>query len=358
MEESGADALRFALIHGATPGQDQRFGPQKLELARNFANKLWNAARFVLGARPASMIRGRRRAAEQPDEALLGPTERWIRSRAAATTRAVDRGHRRVPVRRGHPRPVRRHLVGVLRLGASSWRRSGSADETLPGRGRAATWWTLVDALDTLPAAAPPGHAVRDRGDLGLAAAPRGRPGPPDRRPLAGGGAARTRRSTRGWPGSSSTIVAIRNARAEARDRAGALARDAPRDARRCGRRLRGASPGDRRLARARPAERSTRRRGAPRPAGALRDSSSSAGDDRGDGRPRRGARAPMRPRSTGPGWRRSWPRPKGTSRPPAARLANAAFTRRRRRPVVEGARAREAELAEQVERLRTRLGG
>ena len=60
MEEAGADALRFALIHGATAGQDQRFGPQKLELARNFANKLWNAARFVLGARPAGIAAGRR----------------------------------------------------------------------------------------------------------------------------------------------------------------------------------------------------------------------------------------------------------------------------------------------------------
>src|SRR4029077_8012903 len=56
MEEAGADALRFALIHGATAGQDQRFGPQKLENARNFANKLWNAARFVLGARPREIV--------------------------------------------------------------------------------------------------------------------------------------------------------------------------------------------------------------------------------------------------------------------------------------------------------------
>ena len=52
IDESGADALRFALIHGATPGNDQRFGPAKLEHARNFANKLWNATRFVVG-RPA-----------------------------------------------------------------------------------------------------------------------------------------------------------------------------------------------------------------------------------------------------------------------------------------------------------------
>ncbi|MEX1173273.1 MAG: valine--tRNA ligase, partial [Chloroflexota bacterium] len=47
IDETGADALRFALIHGAAPGQDQRFGPARLENARNFANKLWNATRFV-----------------------------------------------------------------------------------------------------------------------------------------------------------------------------------------------------------------------------------------------------------------------------------------------------------------------
>src|SRR5204863_2701063 len=90
MAESGADALRFALIHGATPGQDQRFGTQKLELARNFANKLWNAARFVLGARPPSIAGGAPRRATIPDSET-GPIERWIRSRAAATTAAVDR---------------------------------------------------------------------------------------------------------------------------------------------------------------------------------------------------------------------------------------------------------------------------
>ena len=62
IDELGADALRFALVHGTTPGNDQRFGPAKVENARNFANKLWNATRFVLGARPG-LDRRRRRAA-------------------------------------------------------------------------------------------------------------------------------------------------------------------------------------------------------------------------------------------------------------------------------------------------------
>ena len=43
----GADALRFALATGNSPGNDMRFSDEKMEAARNFANKLWNASRFV-----------------------------------------------------------------------------------------------------------------------------------------------------------------------------------------------------------------------------------------------------------------------------------------------------------------------
>ncbi len=44
----GADTLRFALATGNSPGNDMRFSDQKVESARNFCNKIWNAARFVL----------------------------------------------------------------------------------------------------------------------------------------------------------------------------------------------------------------------------------------------------------------------------------------------------------------------
>ncbi len=43
----GADALRYALATGNSPGNDMRFSDEKIEAARNFANKLWNASRFV-----------------------------------------------------------------------------------------------------------------------------------------------------------------------------------------------------------------------------------------------------------------------------------------------------------------------
>ncbi|MGB9881136.1 MAG: valine--tRNA ligase, partial [Anaerolineae bacterium] len=48
IEDYGADALRFALLTGSTPGNDMKLSIQKVEAARNFANKLWNAARFVI----------------------------------------------------------------------------------------------------------------------------------------------------------------------------------------------------------------------------------------------------------------------------------------------------------------------
>lgn len=48
IDQYGADALRFMLATGNAPGNDMRFMPEKVEASRNFANKLWNAARFIL----------------------------------------------------------------------------------------------------------------------------------------------------------------------------------------------------------------------------------------------------------------------------------------------------------------------
>ena len=50
IETYGADALRFALTTGTTPGNDSRLSDDKLDGARNFANKLWNVSRFVVGS--------------------------------------------------------------------------------------------------------------------------------------------------------------------------------------------------------------------------------------------------------------------------------------------------------------------
>jgi valyl-tRNA synthetase len=48
IDQYGTDALRFALTTGTAPGNDLRFGENRLEAARNFANKVWNASRFVI----------------------------------------------------------------------------------------------------------------------------------------------------------------------------------------------------------------------------------------------------------------------------------------------------------------------
>jgi valyl-tRNA synthetase len=146
MEESGADALRFALIHGATPGQDQRFGPQKLETGRNFANKLWNATRFVLGARPAGIPADAARRA--PDTAALGLAERWIRSRTAAAVAAVDRA-----IGEYQLAEVTRTLLESIWSEFCDWglemAKVRLADEAVAAPEREATWWTLVESLDT-----------------------------------------------------------------------------------------------------------------------------------------------------------------------------------------------------------------
>ena len=78
----GADALRFALVTGNSPGNDMRFTDEKVESARNFANKLWNAARFILMNIGDSEV-----PLCLPDTLTL--EDKWIRSRFNDLTRAV-----------------------------------------------------------------------------------------------------------------------------------------------------------------------------------------------------------------------------------------------------------------------------
>lgn len=48
IEQYGADALRMTLITGNAPGNDMRFYYERVEANRNFANKIWNASRFIM----------------------------------------------------------------------------------------------------------------------------------------------------------------------------------------------------------------------------------------------------------------------------------------------------------------------
>ncbi len=146
IDEFGADALRFALIDGTAPGNDLRLSRDKIEKGRNFANKLWNAARFVLGARPASIAADAPR--EAPIEADLGPAERWLRSRVAATVAAADRAIAEYAFG-----DLTRVLYEAIWNEYCDWAielaKVTLGDPEASDAKRAATWWTLVEALDT-----------------------------------------------------------------------------------------------------------------------------------------------------------------------------------------------------------------
>jgi len=145
IETVGADALRFALVNGTAPGNDSRLGTEKLDNARNFTNKLWNAARFVLGARPASIPAD---AVRRPaDWETSGPADRWILSRSAATIVAVDEAMRQYAF--GDATQL---LYEAIWNEYCDWAvelaKTRLADETLTQAERETTWWTLVDVLD------------------------------------------------------------------------------------------------------------------------------------------------------------------------------------------------------------------
>jgi valyl-tRNA synthetase len=146
IEEVGADALRFALVNGTAPGNDARLGSEKLENARNFTNKLWNVARFVLGARPTSIPDGAQRELPQRDH--LGPADRWILSRAAATVGAVDEAIRQYAFG-----DASQTLYEAIWNEYCDWAvelaKIRLADPSVSVADHEATWWTLVEVLDT-----------------------------------------------------------------------------------------------------------------------------------------------------------------------------------------------------------------
>jgi valyl-tRNA synthetase len=84
MDELGTDALRFTLLVGSTPGNDMNLSLKRVEVNRNFANKLWNAARLVIGSIPKA-----------PKEPLEGPewslADGFIHGKLKQLTRDVER---------------------------------------------------------------------------------------------------------------------------------------------------------------------------------------------------------------------------------------------------------------------------
>ena len=82
IEKYGADALRFALATGNSPGNDMRFSDEKIESARNFVNKLWNASRFVMMNIDIEKV-------ELPSSDKLGLADKWILSKLNALIKNV-----------------------------------------------------------------------------------------------------------------------------------------------------------------------------------------------------------------------------------------------------------------------------
>ncbi len=73
IDKYGADALRLTLITGNAPGNDMRFYYERVEASRNFANKIWNASRFIMMNMPEEGV-----GKEKPD---LEPVDKWILSK-------------------------------------------------------------------------------------------------------------------------------------------------------------------------------------------------------------------------------------------------------------------------------------
>ncbi|MFG6358212.1 MAG: valine--tRNA ligase [Acetatifactor sp.] len=82
IDQYGADALRLTLITGNAPGNDMRFYYEKLENSRNFANKVWNASRFIMMNMDGKEVR-------EPAAADLEPADRWILSKLNTLVRDV-----------------------------------------------------------------------------------------------------------------------------------------------------------------------------------------------------------------------------------------------------------------------------
>ncbi|HEX6386112.1 MAG TPA: valine--tRNA ligase, partial [Anaerolineae bacterium] len=85
MEEYGTDALRFTLLTGGTPGNDLNLSLSRVASNRNFANKIWNAARFI------SRSVERASKADKPAEPAYTGADRWILTRLSEITENANR---------------------------------------------------------------------------------------------------------------------------------------------------------------------------------------------------------------------------------------------------------------------------
>ena len=120
IDRFGADATRFTLARGASPGSDVAVSEEWVTGSRNFCNKLWNATRFAL-------LNGATVPGAAPDPAGLPTAARWILSRLATVTAEVDALFERYEFGKAVRDAVPLRLGRGLRL--------------VPGAGQAGTVW-------------------------------------------------------------------------------------------------------------------------------------------------------------------------------------------------------------------------
>ncbi|HSK67223.1 MAG TPA: valine--tRNA ligase, partial [Anaerolineales bacterium] len=89
MDEFGTDALRFTMLVGSTPGNDTNVGPKKVEANRNFANKLWNAGRFVIHA--IESVDDGPKTVDRPSSTVWTLADSWIWAKLQQLIRDVER---------------------------------------------------------------------------------------------------------------------------------------------------------------------------------------------------------------------------------------------------------------------------
>ena len=139
MDEYGTDALRFTLLVGSSPGNDQNVGVKKVEANRNFANKVWNIGRYVINA----IDRIETKAIDEPDWTLA---DGWIWARLKQTVNSVNSLFETYQYGEAG-----KQIYEFLWNDFADWYVEGSKRQLAEGGNRSAyTAYTLAFVLDTM----------------------------------------------------------------------------------------------------------------------------------------------------------------------------------------------------------------
>jgi valyl-tRNA synthetase len=152
MDEMGTDAMRFTLLVGSTPGNDMNLSPKKVEANRNFANKVWNIGRFVLG----TLAQAPQEPQGEPEWTLA---DSWIWARLQSLEAEVERLFKNYQFGEAG-----RQIYDFMWGDFADWYLEISKLQMTAGGDRAYyTAYTLVRVLDDCLRLLHPFHALCDR---------------------------------------------------------------------------------------------------------------------------------------------------------------------------------------------------